>query len=88
MKRINKTSKVGEMYLRCYKEAKATSVKQFYNSPSVSKIRAEESCLQTMWREQGQGYKVISGNSFYFTAAWITEYGLRIETPKNSYLVY
>ena len=88
MKRIKETSKLGAQYLYCYENAKATSVKQLYKQPSSTKVRAEENCLSQMEQEHGEGYKVLGGNAFYFTAAWITAEGLRVETGTNSYLIY
>ena len=88
MKRIKKTSKIGEYYLRLYEKAEATSVKQFYKRPSSAKLYIEQVLLLKMEREQGKYYKVISGNSFSFTAAWIVADGLCVETHSKTYLIY
>lgn len=87
MKRINKLSKAGSRYLYMYEHAKVTSVKQFYKQPSSAKVLAEKECLQRMRQENGEGYKILSGGSYSFTAAWRTVEGLRIETRLSSYLV-
>lgn len=88
MKRIKKSSKVGNLYLRLYEEAKATSVEQFYKKPSSAKISIEEFLQQKMRLEHGENYKVIRGNSYSFTAAWIVADGLRVETHLCSYLIH
>lgn len=87
MKRIKKSSKAGSRYLRMYECAEATSIKQFYKRPSSAKVAAEKECLYRMWQEHGEGYKILSGNIYSFTAAWRIAEGLRVETGINSYLV-
>jgi hypothetical protein len=87
MKRIKKSSKIGNYYLRLYEKAEATSVEQFYKQPSSTKLYIEQVMLWKMEREQGKYYKVISGNSFCFTAAWIAADGLHVETPHKTYLI-
>lgn len=88
MKRIKKSSKAGSQYLRMYEHAEATSIRQLYKQPSRIKVWAEEDCLEKMVQEHGEGYRILSSNIFKFTAAWRTPEGLRVETAKNSYLVY
>lgn len=88
MKRIKKSSKIGNYYLRRYECAKATSVEQFYKRPSCTKIAAEKKCLWIMEQEHGKDYKILGGNTQKFTAAWMTPKGLRVETAKNSYLIF
>ena len=87
MKRIKKSSKAGSSYLYRYEHAEATSVEQFYKRPSSAKVCAEKECLKKMFTENGEGYKILSGNTFTFTAAWRTADGLRIETCANSFLI-
>ena len=87
MKRIKKSSKAGSLYLYRYEHAEATSVEQFYKRPSSAKVRVEKECLKKMFAENGEGYKILSGNIFKFTAAWRTAEGLRVETRENSFLV-
>lgn len=88
MKRIKKSSKAGSLYLYRYEHAEATSVEQFYKRPSSRKVRAEKECLKKMFTENGKGYKILSGNTFKFTAAWRTAEGLRVETGAKSFLIY
>ena len=88
MKRIRKETRVGACYLSMYKKALANSVTEFYKAPSALKKAAERALLSLLASERGHGYKIISGNSFYFTAAWQNADGLRIETAGNSYLIF
>ena len=88
MKCIKESSKDGSRYLYMYECAKATSVKQFYKRPSSAKVAAEEWYLCRMRQEHGEGYRILGGNAFSFTAAWRTAEGLRVETRTNSYLVF
>ena len=87
MKRIKKSSKIGNHYLCLYRNAEATSVKQFYKKPSSAKLYIEKVLLWKMKQEQGKNYKVISGNTFCFTAAWMVADGLCVETPHKTYLI-
>lgn len=87
MKRIKKSSKAGSLYLYRYEHAEATSVEQFYKQPSNVKLYLEKECLKKMFAENGEGYKILGGNSFVFTAAWRTAEGLRVETYTNSFLI-
>ena len=88
MKRIKKSSKAGSLYLYRYEHAEVTSVEQFYKRPSSAKVRAEKECLKKMFTENGEGYKILSGNTFKCTAAWRTAEGLRVETGAKSFLIY
>ena len=87
MKRIKKESKKGQIFLARYKSATAESVKQFYGRPSSRKIEIELGLRHIMQGEKGKGFKIISGNGFYFTAAWLTSGGLRVKTAWDSYII-
>ena len=87
MKTIRKNSKKGQYYVRIYERAEAQSVKEFYKKPSSSKIQADYECQQQCQAENGERYRIISGNCFNFTAAWHTSKGLRVETANNSFII-
>lgn len=87
MIRLKKESKKGQMFLARYKRATAKSVKQFYKKPSANKIEIELGLRQIMQGEKGKGFKIISGNTFTFTAAWLTSKGLRVKTARDSYIL-
>lgn len=87
METIKKNSKRGQYYMLIYEMAKAQSVKEFYKKPSSRKIQADNECRQQCQAENGERYRIISGNNFSFTAAWHTSKGLRIETASNSFII-
>lgn len=61
---------------------------QIYDKWSVEKQRAFEWCYdQYLASEDHEAFSIISHNSFGFSVSWLCKEGLRIETPKNSYLV-
>ena len=87
MKTISKNSKMGQRYIYLYERAEAQNVREFYKKPSDRKIQACNECRQQCQAEQGLGYRIISGNNYYFTAAWRTSEGLRVETANNSFII-
>ena len=61
---------------------------QIYDKWSVAKQKAYDKCYDEYLASEGHdAFSIISHNSFGFSVSWICKDGLRIETPKNSYLV-
>lgn len=61
---------------------------QIYDKWSAEKQRAFDRCYdQYLASEEHESFSIISHNSFGFSVSWLCKEGLRIETPKNSYLV-
>ena len=60
---------------------------EVYSSYSQAKQNAWEYCLNLCNKENGHNFHIISHNTFGFSVAWYVSEGVRIETPKNSYLV-
>ena len=87
MKRIKKESKKGQAFLARYERVTAESVRQLYKRPSANKIRIELALRLQMRREKGRDFKIIRGNHYFFTAAWLVSNGLRVETGHNSYIL-
>lgn len=87
MKTINANTKRGRRYLEAYRRSTTTDIYEAYERPSTAKIRANYQCRQQMEREGGHGYKIIGYNCNFFTAAWQTAEGLRVETATYSYIV-
>ena len=87
MKTISENSKMGQRYIYLYERAKAQNVREFYKKPSDRKIQACDECWRQCRAEQGLCYRIISGNCYYFTAAWRTSEGLRVETVGNSFII-
>ena len=87
MKTINNNTKHAERYINAYNRSDIYSLNQAYGKPSTEKTRADYSCRMMMQKEGGHGYKIISYNTFQFSAAWISGNSLRIETACNSFII-
>ena len=87
MKTINNNTKQAERYINAYNSSDIYSLNQAYGKPSAEKTRADYSCRMMMQSEGGHGYKIISYNTFQFSAAWISGNSLRIETAYNSFII-
>lgn len=87
MQTIKPTTKTGRRYLDMYTCANCETLFQAYKTPSTDKTRADYKCRQQMAKENGHGYKIIAHSCHFFTVAWRTAQGLRIETPACSILV-
>lgn len=87
MKTIRKNSKQGHHYVYMYERAEAQSVEEYYKKPSSRKIQADNECRQQCQTENGERYRIINGGPYYFTVAWRTSKGLRVETASNSFII-
>ena len=85
--KLNKTTARAENWIHAYNRANCYSVESFYKNPSSCKIRAERECLARMNEIDGYGYKVLGGNSSFFTCGYMSKDGktLYIETACNTY---
>ena len=87
MQHINATTKAGNRYFYAYNRSKKNSLSQCYGTYSSAKSRAEFLCKMQMQNEGGEGFRILSFNTFGFTCGWITPEGLRVETPQKSLLI-
>ena len=87
MKTINNNTKQAERYINAYKRSSIFDIYEAYDKPSTEKTRADYFCREQMQKEGGHGYKIISYNTFQFSAAWISGNSLRIETACNSFVI-
>ena len=87
MTTIKSTSARGASFVAAYNRSTARRLSDVYGSYSDDKARAEKNCLAWCIEEDGTGFKIISWCCNFFTAAWKTADGLRVETWANSYLV-
>lgn len=87
MKTFKSSTKIGRRYIDSYNRATASTLSDVYGRYSYGKAHAERWCKEQMIKESGNGFKIISFNTFGFSCAWMVADGLRIETPQNSYLV-
>lgn len=58
-----------------------------YSSCSYAKQEAYKACLNKCEREGGYSFHIYAHNTFGFSVAWFTDRGVRIETPRKSYLL-
>lgn len=87
MKRIKSTSKLACYFKYRYRYSSACTLWDCYQKPSEAKIKANQQCLDMCTRERGRNYRIISFNIQGFTVAWTVGRHLRVETPKNSYII-
>lgn len=60
---------------------------QIYDSWSDAKERAWEWCMDRCIEENGEQFGICSHNTFGFSVSWVVADGVRMETPRNSYLL-
>ena len=87
MKTLNNNTKQAERYINAYNRSSMYDLQDAYIKPSTRKTRADYNCRMMMQSEGGHGYKIISYNTFQFSAAWIAGNALRIETACNSFVI-
>ena len=87
METIKKTTQRGMRFLNAYERSTWSSLSDAYAHASSAKWYAERTCREWCCKENGSGFKIIAAGSFSFTAAWMTEDGLRVETKSGSYIV-
>ena len=87
MKTLNNNTQKAQAYINAYNRSDIYSLNQAYGRPSNEKTRADYNCRMMMQSEGGHGYKIISYNTFQFSAAWISGNSLRIETACNSFVI-
>lgn len=81
---------MGINYLHSFEIAKANNVnclEKVYGRFSPAKAYAFYQCEKTRQDEGGQQGYIIGANSSFFTYAFETADGLRIETACNSYII-
>lgn len=85
--KVNKTTQRAINWIGAYNASYCSSVEDFYSRPSGNKIYAERKCLDRMKSINGYGYRVLGGNSSFFTCGYKSENGdiLYIETACNTY---
>ena len=87
MKTINNNTKKAQAFINAYNRSSIFTIREAYANPSTAKTNADYSCRMMMENEGGHGYKIISYNTFQFSAAWISGNSLRIETACNSFVI-
>lgn len=85
--KLNKTTQKAKNWIDSYFRSNFNSIEVFYSRPSYNKIRAERECINRMLEVNGKGYKVLGGNSSFFTCGYRSndEKTLYIETACNTF---
>jgi len=84
---IKGTTKKGQSMIERASNYDGFRLWDVYDTFSAAKARAWDYCYEKCLAEKGESFSIISHNSFGFSVSWIVKNGVRIETPKNSYLV-
>ena len=67
---LNRETERAQHYIRQYEKSTCHSVQFFYNRPSYRKISIEERIRDRMTKENCVGYRVLGGNSSFFTVGY------------------
>ena len=84
---INANTKRGQVMLERAAHWDGEYLYQVYDRWSAAKEAAYDRCRQMCYEEGGKAFSIISHNTFGFSVSWVTDEGVRIETPKNSYFI-
>lgn len=84
---IKGTTKKGQNMMANAKNFEGYTLNEVYSKYSPAKFHAFYDCVLKAQAEGGKNFHISSHNTFGFSVAWEIEQGVRIETPKNSYLV-
>lgn len=84
---IKGTTKKGQNMIESAKNFEGYTLNEVYGNYSPAKFHAFCDCVLKAQAEGGKNFHICSHNTFGFSVAWEVEKGMRIETPKNSYLV-
>lgn len=85
--KLNKGTQKAERYIKMYENATCTSVMNFYSRPSYRKMAIEKELIKKMNDNKCYDYRVLGGNSTFFTCGYKAEDGktLFIETACNTF---
>ena len=86
---LNRETERAKRWINSYNKSYFYSVKQFYCNPSQFKINAEMDCINRMVKMDGKNYRVLGGNSSFFTCGYMSknEDTLFIETHCNTFAI-
>lgn len=88
MKIVKESTALGKKLIVRGSYYEGTGLYQIYDKWSQAKQNAFDWCYeQYLASEEHDSFSIISHNSYGFSVSWLCKDGLRIETPKNSYLV-
>ena len=82
---LNKNTKKASGWIDAYARATKNSVYEFYRCPSSRKIQAEAIIKNRMLEDSGNNYKIMEGNSSFFTCGYMTNSKLVVFTGFERY---
>jgi len=84
---LRKETKRGSEFINAHKMSKFSDIYEAYGRPSSAKCSAFRRCVEMCNKENGRCLRITGAGSFFFSVAWLTDDGLRVETAYNSYLI-
>ena len=88
MKVVKESTYLGKQLIARGSRYEGTELCQIYGKWSSAKQIAFDWCYeQYLESEEHDAFSIISHNTFGFSVSWLCKDGMRVETPKNSYLV-
>ena len=88
MRVVEENTSLGKKLIAMGSRYEGTYLYQIYDKWSDAKQKAFDWCYdQYLASEEHESFSIISHNTFGFSVSWLCKEGMRIETPKNSYLV-
>ena len=88
MKVVHENTALGKKLIEKCSRYDGYYLYQIYDKWSNAKQKAYDKCYdEYLASEDHDAFSIISHNNFGFSVSWLCKDGMRIETPKNSYLV-
>ena len=88
MKVVKSNTVLGRRLLDIGSKYEGTFLRQVYNKCSREKELAWDKYFEEYCNTDGaEMFGICSHNNFNFSVSWFTPDGMRLETPKNSYLI-
>ena len=87
--KLNKSTKRAQNWIEEYKNSSCYSIRNFYKNCSSRKIAIEENIKKKMTENNCKGYRILSGNSSFFTCGYRSNDDsiIYIETIGNTYKI-
>lgn len=60
-----------EYYVQRFVDSDCTSVMDYYVEPSDTKVAIEQKIKRQMLERNGKRYRILGGNTFHFTCAYV-----------------
>lgn len=84
---IKGTTKKGQQMLNSAVNNQGVNLWEVYDTYSRAKENSFNWCKEKCMEENGTDFHICSHNTFGYSVAWEVENGMRMETPKSSYLI-